>query len=146
MDKKRIEIIVTAILAVVFLLVWANTFRVIKKKGPAVKSAAQVIASQPQNVLANQSPKPAIEQKPADEDKMEWARDPFSGRAYAKEGAQTKDLRLAGILWDSVKPSAIINDKIVGVGDTIFGNLVVAINPDRVILNDGLNNFELSVE
>jgi hypothetical protein len=40
----------------------------------------------------------------------------------------------------------MIGDSIVTKGDVVNDNKVVDIKPDRVILNDGVNNFELKME
>ena len=42
-------------------------------------------------------------------------------------------------------PRAIINNAIVGVGDTISGSTVVDIKKDRVIFNDGTEYFEVRI-
>lgn len=70
-----------------------------------------------------------------------WGRNPFaiSGTPIRRfEG-----LILNGILWDNKSPMAIVNEKIVKIGDKIDGNVVVDIEQDRVILNDGSKNIEL---
>lgn len=73
-------------------------------------------------------------------DYVSWGRNPF----MLKEAAvSVKRFKLNGIAWDPVSPRAVINDQIVGIGDKIDGNTVVEIKTDRVILNDGLNDFEL---
>lgn len=46
-------------------------------------------------------------------------------------------------MWDKEKPLAIINDAIVKIGDKVSGNIIVDIKQDKVILNDGTNDFEL---
>jgi hypothetical protein len=54
-------------------------------------------------------------------------------------------LNLSGIFWDEQAPQAIINEKIVGIGDRVRGITVVEIKDDRVILNDGEKNIELKM-
>jgi len=69
-----------------------------------------------------------------------WGRNPFSisGIPIRRLGALT----INGILWDKKNPLAIINEEIVKVGDKIYGNTVVGIKQDRVILNDGSKDTE----
>lgn len=50
---------------------------------------------------------------------------------------------LSGIIWDEKDPKAIIDGKIVGVGEKSGANTVVTIEPDRVILSDGSRDFEI---
>ena len=70
-----------------------------------------------------------------------WGRNPFSisGAPIRRFGRLT----INGILWDKKNPLAIINEKIVKIGDKIDGNTVVDIEQDRAILNDGSKNIEL---
>ncbi len=78
---------------------------------------------------------------------VSWGRDPFS---LPQDSAITPitpitptTLNLNGIIWVKESPVAIINDNFVGIGDRIDGNTVVDITRDRVILNDGTNDFVL---
>jgi hypothetical protein len=67
--------------------------------------------------------------------------DPFVfGR---KQDKGPKKVLLSGIIADKAEPKAIINETIVGVGDTIGGNIIVEIVPDKVILSNGEKEFEL---
>ena len=71
----------------------------------------------------------------------DWPRDPFSITATT-----STNLTLIGIIWDSNNPKAMIDDDIVGIGDEISGNTVVDIKEDKVVLNDGVNDFEIRFE
>ncbi|MBI4845772.1 MAG: hypothetical protein HY810_04775 [Candidatus Omnitrophica bacterium] len=46
------------------------------------------------------------------------------------------DLKVSGILWDNDVPTAIINSKVVKIGDLIYGKTVVDMEKDKVILMD----------
>ncbi len=144
MDKKRLEIIVTAVLILVLLFSWLNSLKALKKRAgqkPAVPVSIKQEARAP-----SPAAEPAIKQDALSNQDSDWCRDPFSGKVYkvAKEEVQ-KDLRLVGILWSKEKPTAIINNKIVGVGSSVGGNTVVEIKEDRVILSDGMHTFELKI-
>ncbi len=71
----------------------------------------------------------------------DWGRNPF----LEKETLVSKvvPLNLEGIAWDKENPKAVINARIVGVGEDIEGRKVVDIAQDRVIVNDGVKNEEL---
>ena len=66
-------------------------------------------------------------------------RNPFT----LQEGVSDRQLTLNGIAWDEEAPQAIINDRILNVGDRIRGCEVVAIQQRSVTLNEGSQNFEL---
>lgn len=70
-------------------------------------------------------------------DYISWRRNPFTLKKSAGE------LVLNGILWDKEKPVAVINDVELSVGDKIEGSVIIAIEPQAVILNNGAENFEL---
>ena len=71
-----------------------------------------------------------------------WGKNPFLPRE-AQGPTLTKKLVLNGIAWDEKSPRAVINDRIVAIGDQVGGSTVVEILRDHVILNDGLIRFEL---
>ncbi|NQT06641.1 MAG: hypothetical protein HQ575_03775 [Candidatus Omnitrophica bacterium] len=73
-----------------------------------------------------------------------WRRNPFVPEIKLKEDVIT--LTLNGILWDEIMPRAIINSDVVDIGDVIEGNRIVAINHNNVILNDGTEDFTLTLE
>ncbi|MCX5710266.1 MAG: hypothetical protein NT088_06060, partial [Candidatus Omnitrophica bacterium] len=75
---------------------------------------------------------------------ISWDRCPFSGKSYsAAEGRQ--DLTLSGIMWSPKNPLAVINDRIVKAGDKILGSVVIEIDKEKVILNNGSADFELKL-
>ena len=55
-------------------------------------------------------------------------------------------LKLKGILWDRLIPSAIINSKVVKIGDLIFGKTVVDIEKNQVILMENGEIFLLKLK
>lgn len=144
MDKKKIEIIATSILAVVFIIVWANAIKAIKKRGKPVSTASSVVA--PNIFIPKSDEKSDIKPLWTEEKDLTWLRCPFSGKSFS--GALTHEvinLKLTGILWDEESPQAVINNRILGIGDRIGNNEILDINQDLVILFDGNRNFELRV-
>ncbi len=137
MDKKKIQIAITAVLVIVLILVSINSCHRIKKK----LSPVSLPAAAPAAVLAPQQSGGAPYTEAA---KLEWMRDPFSDKIYLSEKGEI-DLKLSGILWDEKNPSAIISDKVVTEGDTIGKYTVLKIKEERVILNDGIKNVELII-
>ena len=89
---------------------------------------------------------PAVE-KPS---VLKWRRDPFALLgAISSEPLSTvqktavspksggSSFRLEGIVWDSRRPTALINGTMVEVGSSIAGWKVIEIQENRVIISDG---------
>lgn len=77
-------------------------------------------------------------------DFADWGKNPFLPKEV--HTMPLTSLTLNGIVWDEDTPKAIINGEIVGVGDILGENRVVDIKPDKVILNDGTADLELTLE
>lgn len=71
-----------------------------------------------------------------------WGRDPFTLQSINASGRAI----LNGIIWDIERPLSIINNEIVKIGDKIAGNTVIDIKQDKVILNNGVGNFEVRLD
>ena len=70
-----------------------------------------------------------------------WGRNPF---VWPKvDASPTSGFTLSGIIWDEEAPYALINGTVVHAGDEIAGKKVKRIEPDKVILTDGLNDNTL---
>lgn len=72
-------------------------------------------------------------------------RDPFSF-AYTGPKGSRDGLELAGILWESGTPTAIINQAFLKAGDSTTQFNVVRILEDRVVLRDRTGEFELHLK
>lgn len=75
-----------------------------------------------------------------------WGRDPFIPLIGVKEGIERRDLRLSAIIYSEKRPSAIIDNKIVYIGDTIDGQKVIDIKQEYVILQAGDRPYRLGLE
>lgn len=57
--------------------------------------------------------------------------------------------KVTGILYDNIKPSAIVNidgsDQLVSIGDNVAGFEIVSITKNKVVIRDGSNVFRASV-
>jgi len=76
---------------------------------------------------------------------LSLTRNLFSNEPLFFEKKDDSEVILSGIMWDKEQPLAIINDIVVKKGDTVGGNIVVKIEEDRVILNNGESDFELKL-
>lgn len=144
MEKKRLEIIITAGLAVIFIVVLANSIIKVRAK---LRPAAATSAVAPQPAEPKVAAQAAAAQQPQEEEyNLSLSRCPFSGKAYAaKDTAAITNLRLTGIVWDDKKPQALINSRVVQEGDSIGDFTVVKISSDKVTLAKGDKYFELKL-
>ena len=69
--------------------------------------------------------------------------DPFDPTFNESGESSSKGLR--GIIWDEQDPRAIIDNKIVRVGDKLLSCTVVEIKERSVILNDEFGDYELNL-
>lgn len=72
----------------------------------------------------------------------DWGRDPFYVKIAAKQAKKVRpkkrvSLKLIAVSSDGQTSVAMINDKILQVGESISGYTVVKIEPTRVILKKG---------
>lgn len=143
MNKKNIEIIATAALIIIFILVLSSSCKKIKGTISVSKSTVK----EEQNIEQSKPSLPALNvglnrKLVGAKIYKAWGRDPFSDVVYSVEG---KDLALkfTGVLWDDLNPQALINGKIVGNNSTVGKYKVIKINKDSVIVNDGVKDLEL---
>ena len=79
-------------------------------------------------------------------DKLVLRRDPFSNSPLMAQARSPGDgASLSGIIWDKIKPVAVINGKIVKIGDSVDNSRIINIKQDRVVLNDGVKDYELKL-
>ena len=136
-DKKVIALIVLVILAVISLVYGVTAPA--KGKGRSAVAKEQVTIAPPQG--AAKSALPLGRRHKRSQHKV-WKRNPFSS---GQSSSTASELNLNGIIWNKVRPKAMIGDAIVAKGDTVGENKVIDILPDRVILNDGTKDFELQM-
>ena len=78
----------------------------------------------------------------------EWGGNPFekdrSKTPIVTAVSEPADYRLSGIIWDPKAPSAIVNNRMVSVGDHIGPWKVEEISKTEVILSDGVSTQKLS--
>ncbi len=60
--------------------------------------------------------------------------DPFRWRVPLHRGGAKVDLHLQGIIWSRKRPLAVVNSKLVGVGDMVGGAMVLSISKEGVVL------------
>ncbi|HTL70517.1 MAG TPA: hypothetical protein VL404_04410 [Candidatus Eisenbacteria bacterium] len=143
MEKKHKDLLIAGALVLTFLGIMAKGTGPKKRPLPAAASqpaAAPADLSFLQTVRRNEElreAQAAVWEKP-------WKRDPFLSEASAS--AVASRLKLDGIVWDEKAPYAMINGKVVKVGDTIEGYRILEIKPGAVVLwSDGGQFNELKL-
>lgn len=141
--------VILGILGLVLVLVWtrALTSRP-RRPGSRTPETAGILARPPAGLPAS-TPAGPVPEVPSG-----WGESPFlSSRNSSSEddGAAgspsgERQYKLNGILWDPQRPSAIINNRVVCVGDRLHDWQVMEIQKDRVVLSDGAATRELTVE
>jgi type II secretory pathway component PulC len=139
--KKRKYIIYTLfVLAVIYGL--AN----LESKGPKTDTSSQPVPAPANRVPMRPSPNQIDIAK---YNSLPWGKDPFvhetstAGSAEVPSGAVWE---LGGILYDDTNPAAIINSRIVRVGQSIEGARVLRINKKMVTLEKDGREFSITLE
>lgn len=79
-------------------------------------------------------------------EELEKLPDPFYREAKPLRKAEPAGLTLKGILWNEKKPRALINGKVVEVGDLVEDKKVTSITKDTVTLQQEDTEFLLTVK
>ncbi len=140
--------VVLAVLGLTVVVVWVPALR-----APSGRSASPQPGTPGLEVAALVPEEPLQAISTAVEFPADWKDSPFLiERSPAPTGDSGERVRtpadavLSGILWDSQKPSAVVNNRVVGVGDSAGPWTVVEIRRDRVILSDGTRTKVLEVQ
>lgn len=153
--KEKTQLIITGflILALVFFVI--NAVKKVEKHKrrltlpPESKKAAVTGQAKEQPV---DMVKPGISGKELllaleESGKLAAGRDPFNAVLVVVPSiVYPHGLRLKGIAWDDKNPKTIINDIILSKGDKIGDSIIISIEPEKVILNDGAADFELQLD
>ena len=102
-----------------------------------------------QKGFSERNPDLKTAQAPVSSRYPDWGGNPFlvdhSISSESGSGAPA-GYAVSGILWDPQVPSAVVNGRIVVVGDTLDQWKVVGIQRDRVILSDGADTQTITVK
>ncbi|MFH1848074.1 MAG: hypothetical protein ABH825_02520 [Candidatus Omnitrophota bacterium] len=145
MEKKKTEIIITAVLGAVLVLILARNIPLAFKRRPSAAMQGRASVSRQVSRTASARRVPQAEQeKPEFEDKG-WSRDPFFVGQIASGGSSDESIVLNGIIWDQGNPSAIVNNTIVGEGEEIGKARIVEIKENSVIVQQDGSMHELYI-
>ena len=143
---NRKQAIALGVLGVILLLVWGRALM----GGPRAHSHESKRPSPAEPPHPAPGPSAGV---PSGEQSLDdgWGESPFLAdrpipELVSPDGrpAPVRSYVLNGILWDPRVPSAVINNRVVEMGDWIGDWQVQAIEKDRVILSDGKTTRTLS--
>lgn len=149
MDRKKIELIATIVLAIVFLVFLISTLKKVSKKPKAVPVVERKITLTKHQKLTTKGPpaKSRAERVEAEEEitSLVWGRDPF---VLLETGAMETGapISLGGIIWDKRRPKAMINNEIYKVGDKIGNIEIVDIKRNSVLIKVDGKIREISLD
>ncbi len=144
-QKDLIELGITGILVIVLIVAFGNAAK--KAHSRIVKNTEVVNLNSVAPVKEERIDSRSLYKVLEDEAKsMELKRDPFTTAPIISEKNMQSGFALTGILWDKVKPMAIIDGDVVKKGGRVGNKVVVDIKKDRVILSDGQDLFEVRLE
>ena len=127
-DRKTVLLLILAVVVVISLVRWGC----VPIGGRTVQGSKGGSAAEPERRHAKQTEFKA------------WGRNPFTAKRIPGLGTSGKII-LTGIVKSGGGLKAIINEALVGKGETIMGSTVVDIKKDSVILNDGVGNYEVQL-
>lgn len=149
MSLSRKQWITLGVLGILLVVVWARALSTPGNRsgrgtrGPAVAGPAAPPKSLPQAAAAAAG----LAREPSS---AEWKENPFLADRQPDRPIPTVDnpegMILSGILWDPVAPTAVVNNQVVGPGESVGPWQVVEIQRDRVILSDGTSALTLEVQ
>lgn len=151
--KENHQLIISAVLVLIFIYLFTTNVLLRKKPGSSPPApTAQTAATDPTQGMSEQvvlvTNMRLYDKLRADREKIwerEWGRDPFVPQETGSAFSKAVNLTLNGILWDETNPKAIVNEKTLIKGDTIYGYTVTEIRQRSVILRTGEKNIELQV-
>lgn len=134
-NRQKIILMSMPLLALALIVVWLPNLR--KLTGSEKVSMKLVAIDKDKlkgvHLLIRNSP---LGKSPRMSEFEGWGRDPFNQKTLAApELADPYPLR--GIFWDEIKPSALIGETVVYVGDRLDKFTVTNIQPDYVVISDG---------
>lgn len=146
--KERVELIITITLVFFFIALLIAFSHRIKSRNqmpkrifPRMFSAREYFRYDPQR---NQGT-PFILDKTSGEI-TEIKRDPFSfGSLASNQVNAASELFLKGIVWNKDNPSAVINERVLSVGEVISGYRVTQILEDSVVLENENSKLNLKL-
>jgi hypothetical protein len=114
---------------------------------PLQAGELRVLTVRPEKIEAVQGP--TATGQPLERDPFNWSRAQialFKSREPREKSNSLGGLTLSGIIWDKIKPQAVINDRLVTKGETVNGVVILQVLKDLVIFEQDGISHELWLE
>lgn len=149
--KDLIQLGITGVLVIVLILALGNvskksqpiSTRNSKNAWPKAIDLAEVSVNPRKPQPESRALYDLLEQR---SNSIELKRDPFTVSPIISEKSLHSEISLTGILWDKLKPLAIIDGNVVKKGQRVGNKTIMDIKRDRVILSDGQILSEIRLE
>src|SRR3989338_6885219 len=135
--KEKSQLVLTVILGIILILLSVRAYHQLQAKRPMRSWAGAVAAPA---VSADQAA-PSYVALAEEAGQTSIERDPV----FPASKVSAASIVLNGIFWDEVNPTAVINNEILQAGQSVNGKVIMEIQSDKVILNDGSRNIELKM-
>ena len=149
MSERKRKILVFAVF--IAALVWGYfslTDRMPKKAPPPKQTRTAAVTANPGD--KESASQPLTDDVCREYERLPWGKDPFYHNheepAHKAATAEKQELHLLGILYREVNAQALINNRVVSIGDNIGQYRITAIARDHVTLEDGRQTIVLRVE
>ena len=152
MDKKKQQLIITGILLIVMVILFARTLFPAKKGAARPAGSASSFAISTETMAANMTFLSMLRQNESTRLLQEaywekpWGRDPFAlSRSSGAVEEVVSEFTLSGIVWDESMPVAIINQKLMKTGDSVGSCQVKEIRRNSVSIACSDRTFDLQL-
>jgi len=153
MNKKKIQLIITGVLVLVFIVVFINSGKTVAKKKSATSAYANI--SLPPETISQPAPENMSNKNDVEEGLLNVVgRDPFKRQSVAEDlsiAGKKKNIEgiagilLTGIIYDSAPSSdnfCLINGEEARVNGKIGGFIITGIKEDYITLVDSKDKKE----
>lgn len=138
MNREKALKIAWPVLIGILVLVWGRALKGAAPRRPGEQFQDRAAVTAPEGGAGTGFVTINMPGPPKKSSHADWGRNPF-----VFSSGVSQDITLGGILWDINRPAAIISGEIVSKGDSVGRYVVVDVQQDRVILNDGQKDIDL---
>ena len=142
-NRQKIILLAIPVLTIGLIGVWWPQVRKIFRSEKVSMNLTTIDQKKLHNIHRLIDNSSIVKSSPESEFK-DWGRDPFNQTAIAPS-PEVDPFPLKGIFWDEDRPSALIGETVVYVGDRINNFTVTNIQPDMVVISDGHKVIKLQL-
>ncbi len=150
MSLSRKQWITLGVLGLLVVVVWTRALFMPADRSRVGRPGPTPVGDAGSPQALRQAAAPASAPSAAGPSSGEWKENPFLADREPDRPPPTADnpegMVLSGILWDPESPTAVVENQVVGPGESVGPWRVVEIQKDRVILSDGSSTRTLEVQ